>query len=239
MAILTQGTQIYVLAPKVTDPDEMEVLEIECATAFSPGGNPADQIETTCLSATVRSYLRGLRTPGQASLTISADPRNESHIRLFELSEDDTIEDLAWAVGWSDGKDIEPSLVPSGSIAGITITNGGSGYSSATVSITGGGGTGATATATVESGEVVSITITDAGSGYTSAPTVTISGDGDDAAATAALSSDDWDLPNTRTWFTFRGYVSDFPFDFSANTIVTTAATIQRSGGAAWIRKED
>lgn len=241
MAILTQGTQVYVLAPTAADPEEFEVMEVECATAFSPGGNPADQIETTCLSANVRSYLRGLRTPGQASLTINADPRNDSHIRLHELSEDDSIEDLAWAVGWSDGKDIPPELVPAGYITEITITNGGSGYSAATVSITGGGGgTGATATATVDDGEVVSITITDAGSGYTEAPTVTISGDGDDAAATAQVSGGpDWDLPDTRTWFTFRGYVSDFPFDFSANTVVTTAATIQRSGGSAWIRKDE
>lgn len=239
MAILTQGTQVYVLAPTADDPEAFEVLEVECATAFSPGGNPADQIETTCLSANVRSYLRGLRTPGQASLTINADPRNDSHIRLHQLSEDDSVEDLAWAVGWSDGKDIPPTLVPTGSIAGITITNSGSNYTAATVSITGGGGTGATATATIDDGEVVSITITDAGSGYTEAPTVTISGDGDDAAATAELSSNDWDLPDTRTWFTFRGYVSDFPFDFSANTVVTTAATIQRSGGSAWIRKDE
>lgn len=162
MAILTQGTQVYVLAPTAADPEVFEVLEIECATAFTPGGNPADQIETTCLSDTVRSYLRGLRTPGQASLSINADPRNESHVRLHELSEDDTIEDLAWAVGWSDGTGI--------------------------------------------------------------APTLTVDGD-------------DWELPEGRTWFTFRGYVSDFPFDFAANTVVTTAATIQRSGGSAWIRK--
>lgn len=241
MSMLTQGTQIYVLAPTSENNDAMEVLEIECATAFTPGGNPADQIEDTCLSDTVRRYLRGLRTPGQASLTINADPRNDSHIRLHQLSEDDSVEDLAWAVGWSDGKDIPPTYVSAGSITGITITNSGSNYSAATVSITGGGGTGATATATVDSdGEVVSITITNAGSGYTSAPTVTITGDGNDAAATAVVSSGDldWDLPDTRTWFTFRGYVSDFPFDFAANTVVTTAATIQRSGGSAWIRKE-
>lgn len=164
MAILTQGTQVYVLAPSLNDPDVFGVLEIECATAFTPGGNPADQIETTCLSDRVRSYLRGLRTPGQANLTINADPRNDSHVRLHELSEDDTIEDLAWAVGWSDG---------------------------------------------------------------TSAPTV-LQDSGDDV---------DFELPDGRTWFVFRGYVSDFPFDFAANTVVTTAATIQRSGGSAWIRK--
>src|SRR5690625_1585189 len=226
MAILTQGTQVYVLAPTAADPETFEVLEIECATAFTPGGNPADQIETTCLSDTVRSYLRGLRTPGQASLTINADPRNDSHIRLHELPEDDSIEDLA-------------SAVVAGSISNIDITNPGSGYTTATVAITGGGGAGATATATVEAGEITAITITNAGSGYTSAPTVTITGDGDDATATATVTSDemDWDLPDTRTWFTFRGYVSDFPFDFAANTVVTTDATIQRSGGSAWIRK--
>ena len=110
MAILAQGTQIYALVPTVADPAVLEVIEIECATAFTPGGNPADQIETTCLDASVRTYLRGLRTPGQASMTLNADPRNDSHVRLHELSEDDTIENIMWAVGWSDGKDIPPTV---------------------------------------------------------------------------------------------------------------------------------
>ena len=161
MAILTQGTQVYVLAPTADDPEIMEVLEIECATAFTPGGNPADQLEVTCLSDTVRSYLRGLRTPGQASLSINADPRNDSHVRLFEISEDDDIETLEFVVGWSDGTD-DPTLATAG---------------------------------------------------------------------------DDFELPDTRTWYLFSGYVSDFPFDFAANTVVTTEATIQRSGGSAWVRK--
>lgn len=161
MAILTQGTQIFVLAPKVGTPAVLEVLEIECATAFTPGGNPADQIEVTCLSDKVRRYLRGLRTPGQASLTVNADPRNESHTRLYDLSEDDSVEDLAFVVAWADGTEV---------------------------------------------------------------PTV-------------AASGDEFELPDSRTWFAFRGNVSDFPFDFAANTVVTTAATIQRSGGSAWIRK--
>ncbi|MNY59929.1 hypothetical protein D3C86_1964280 [compost metagenome] len=114
----------------------------------------------------MRAYLRGLRTPGTASLTLNADPRNDSHYRLFLLGESNDIEDqdVAFAVGWSDG---------------------------------------------------------------TAAPTAL-----QDTAG-------DWDfvLPTTRTWFVFRGYVSDFPFDFAANTVVTTAASIQRSGGSAWIRK--
>lgn len=238
MSILTQGTQIFVLAPTVADPAVFEVLEIECATAFSPGGNPADQIEDTCLSATVRSYLRGLRTPGQASLSLNADPRNASHIRLHQLSEDDSIENLEWAVGWSDGKDVVPTVSAIGSVESVTVTNGGTGYTGTpTVAFTGGGGTGATGTAVVVAGVITGVTITNPGSGYTSAPTVAFTGAGDDAAGAAVLSDGGFVLPANRTWFLFNGYVSDFPFDFSANTVVTTAASIQRSGGSAWIRK--
>ncbi|MBK5002945.1 tail protein [Pseudomonas sp. S31] len=240
MSILSQGTQIYALVPSAGNPSIFEVMEIECATAFSPGGNPADQIETTCLSETVRSYMRGLRTPGQATLSLNADPRNASHVRLHQLSEDDSIESIRWVVGWSDGKGIAPTVGTSGALAAISLDDGGSGYTSApTVAITGGGGTGAAATAIISGGEVTGFNITNPGSGYTSAPTIALTGGGgSDAAASAVLGDgDDFVLPPTRTWFLFDGYVSDFPFDFAANAVVTTAATIQRSGGSAWIRK--
>lgn len=156
MAKLAQGTQIYFI-----DPDTDTIVAVDCATAFTPGGAPADQIETTCLEDTTRAYMPGLRTPGQASLTINADPENASHIRLHEMSETDPSPTVDWAVGWSDGT-AEPT---------VDAINGG------------------------------------------------------------------FTLPTTRTWFTFQGYVSDFPFDFAANTVVTSAVTIQRTGGSAWIKK--
>lgn len=66
----------------------------------------------------------------------------------------------------------------------VTITNAGSGYTSApTIGFTGGGGSGATAVATVSAGRITSITITNPGSGYTSAPTVTVTGGGGSAGA--------------------------------------------------------
>lgn len=163
MSILSQGTQIYALVPPLSGTGPKTVLAIECATAFNPGGAPADQIEDTCLEDTTRSYKKGLRTPGQASLTVNADPNNTSHIRLHQLSEAEGDTTIDWAVGWSDG---------------------------------------------------------------TAAPTLNTAGDG-------------FELPESRTWFTFQGYVSDFPFDFAANAVVSTAATIQRSGGSAWIRKTE
>jgi hypothetical protein len=66
----------------------------------------------------------------------------------------------------------------SGSIATITITNGGSGYTSAptvTFSPAPAGGTTATGTAILTNGVVTGVTFTSVGSGYITAPTVTFS----------------------------------------------------------------
>ena len=49
--------------------------------------------------------------------------------------------------------------------------------------------------------------------------------------------SNGWDLPATRTWNTFNGYISDFPFDFAQNSNVTSALAAQTSGRTAWIPK--
>jgi phage tail sheath protein FI len=75
---------------------------------------------------------------------------------------------------------------PDGVVA-VAITNGGSGYTSApAVTITGGGGTAATAYAVVEDGEVVAVIVDNAGNGYTTAPTVAFSGGGGTGAAATA-----------------------------------------------------
>jgi autotransporter-associated beta strand protein len=63
------------------------------------------------------------------------------------------------------------------SAASFTINGGTTIYSAApTVTISGGGGTGATATAVLTSGVVSGITITNVGTGFTTAPTITFSG---------------------------------------------------------------
>lgn len=159
MSILTQGTQVYIIDPNDGTP---QVLKIDCVTSFDPSGDPADQIEDTCLEANERSYKSGLRTPGQASLGLNADPSIASHLTLYNLSRQNPSPTLQWVVGWSDG---------------------------------------------------------------TAAPTLAVSGD-------------DFELPDTRTWFRFEGYVSDFPFTFEQNSVVATTVSIQRSGGSQWIAKE-
>ena len=67
-------------------------------------------------------------------------------------------------------------------VSGITVTAGGSGYTSApAVTISGGGGTGATATSTLTGGAVTSASVGAAGSGYTSVPSVMFGGPSGDA----------------------------------------------------------
>lgn len=74
-----------------------------------------------------------------------------------------------------------------GQVTGAVISNAGSGYTSPTVSFSGGGGSGVAATLTQSGGLVNSITFTSFGSGYTSAPTATVSDGGPGTGATIAV----------------------------------------------------
>lgn len=158
MSIFAQGSELYFV-----DPDTKEVVKVQCPTGFTPGGAPADQLEDTCIDDTTKTYKKGLRTPGSATINLMADPKYASHVRLYELYADDSDEntDIQFAIGWSDGKGVVPTVDSDGLFV----------------------------------------------------------------------------LPTTRTWLTFAGYISDFPFDFQANTLVSVAMTVQQSGLSAFIPK--
>ena len=81
------------------------------------------------------------------------------------------------------------NTAPAQPVGSITVQAGGSGYTAPTVALTGGGGSGATASATVRSGVIKSLALTFPGFGYT-APVVAITdsgGPGAGATATAAV----------------------------------------------------
>ena len=89
----------------------------------------------------------------------------------------------------------QPLLAPVGNgVSTIPVATGGAGYiDTPVVSISGGGGVGASAVANVASGAVTGITILSPGTGYTTAPTVTLFGGGYTTAAmlgTATLAAD-------------------------------------------------
>lgn len=90
------------------------------------------------------------------------------------------------STAFADALEIEGTTMiqAASSILTFTITDAGSGYTTApTVTFTGGAGTGAAATATTDGSTITAVTVTNPGSGFTSAPTIGFTGGGGSAAA--------------------------------------------------------
>jgi hypothetical protein len=145
MAKATKGTVLYVI-----DPADDSVLVVGCTTSIDGIDTSVDQLETTCLADSARTYEAGLATPGSASFTINFDPADESHVRLHQLKVAGTT--LNWAVGIGVGD----------------------------------------------------------------APT--------------ADSNGTFNLPTSRPWITFEGYMNSYPFSFPLAGLITSAVGIQVSG---------
>lgn len=159
MAVKTQGTQVFIIDPELSSGPQ--VLTIQCAISIDGIDGSREQIEVTCLEDIARSYEAGLITPGTMSVTIQADSRNESHVRLHELYVSGA--KFAVALGWGNGGD---------------------------------------------------------------APTIGSDGD--------------FNLPDTRDFIVMEDtYVSNFPFSFELNSVVTSAVTFQLSGLPTWYPKDN
>lgn len=107
MAIKAQGTQLYTI-----DPADDSLIAIECVLTISGIDSTIEQIETTCLESSARTYEAGLATPGAASFGVNVDPRNAQHVRLHQLKTAGT--QLKWALGWSDATGTSPTVDSSG-----------------------------------------------------------------------------------------------------------------------------
>jgi len=119
-------------------------------------------------------------------------------------------------------------------VASITVTAGGSGYTSApTVVFTGGGGSGAVATAVLTGAIVTSITVTNIGTGYTSAPTISFTGGGvgTGATATAVLASPVNSVASITVGAGGTGYTSAPVVGFSGGGGTGAAATAVITAG--------
>ena len=96
MSVKTQGTDLYAI-----DPADGSLISVGCITSIDGIDTAIEQIETTCLSDTARTYVAGLGTPGTATFGINTDPKDNTHVRLLEIKQDGLT--MLWAVGWSDG----------------------------------------------------------------------------------------------------------------------------------------
>lgn len=154
-AVKSQGTDLFAI-----DPEDGTILDVGCITSISGIDTSIEQVETTCLNDSARSYIAGLGTPGTATFGIQTDPQDPVHVRLLELKNAGAT--LQWAIGWSDGEDD---------------------------------------------------------------PTVGV--------------DDDFDLPATRSWLTFEGYMNSYPFEFALNAVVTSNIGIQVSGDPVLVPKSE
>lgn len=146
MAIKTQNTDMYAI-----DPETGTLLEIGCVTSIEGIDTTVEQVETTCLQDSARSYIAGLATPGAATFGINTDTSDPAHVRLHQIKTLGLT--VQWAVGWSDG---------------------------------------------------------------TADPTVDTNGN--------------FNLPTSRSWITFEGFMNSFPFSFAQNSVVQSTVGIQVSG---------
>ena len=120
-------------------------------------------------------------------LSKASDAKDANNAPNFYASVLNRSSSYVWALAAPAGADLtDPSA---GTVDAVTVTAGGSNYTSATVTFSApsAGGTTATGTVTVVGDAVTAITVTNPGSGYLATPTVTISGDGTGATATVTL----------------------------------------------------
>lgn len=109
-------------------------------------------------------------------------------------------------------------------ITGADINNGGSGYTSASVTFSGGGGSGATAIPVLSGGKITGITITAPGSNYTSIPTMSVTGNGTGAAVSAKVGITQVSIGSGGTGYTQAPAVIAGTFLKVNNTIALSVA---------------
>jgi len=100
MSVKTQGTELFFINTLTSTNNDL--VKLACPTGITGLGGAADQIDVTCLDATVdRAYVQGLASPGQVSVPFVMSPTDASHQDLFDLKTSG--ETLAWIVCLSDG----------------------------------------------------------------------------------------------------------------------------------------
>jgi hypothetical protein len=98
----TAGTELFFL-----DPADCSVVQVGCPTSITGLDSTIEQLETTCLESTARTYEAGLATPGTASFTLNLDPQDASHTRLLELKAAGL--STKWVIGFPDAIGTAPT----------------------------------------------------------------------------------------------------------------------------------
>lgn len=215
---------------------------------LSPGVNIKESdysITTATIQSSVGAYV-GFFEMGEANTPILVNsttdlvrifgkPNNSNFGHFFTAYNYLSYPSSAYIVRALGDSDRNAVSTQSGTVNTITVSTGGSGYTTApTISIAAPdvtGGVQATAIATVSNGAVTAITVINHGSGYTIAPVVTITGAGTGATATATVVTGGAFIPNTDAYNTnysygstvFGGFAARWPGSYGNNITVAIA----------------
>jgi hypothetical protein len=128
--------------------------------------NPPYPVDSYAYERLVRSDIITMKQIGPSDVSFVIPRRNWTTGVVYDMYDDE----------YSD------------QIIGLNIVSGGSSYTSLpTITITGGGGTGASFTPVVFDGQIIDVDLVSKGSGYTSIPTVTVTGGGGTGADLRAV----------------------------------------------------
>lgn len=106
MAILTKGTEIFILDPR-TPPFGEAITKLQCPKSITGLGLSTPQIDTTCLDSTAQEFQPGMPSPSAVTIAVDFDPSLPSHMLIEDLNEGQVV--ATFAIGWSDG-----TAVPTG-----------------------------------------------------------------------------------------------------------------------------
>jgi hypothetical protein len=128
--------------------------------------NPPYPVDSYAYERLVRSDIITMKQIGPSDVSFVIPRRNWTTGVVYDMYDDE----------YSD------------QIIGLNIVSGGTSYTSLpTITITGGGGTGASFTPVVFDGQIIDVDLVSKGSGYTSIPTVTVTGGGGTGADLRAV----------------------------------------------------
>lgn len=119
--------------------------------------NPPYPVDSYAYERAVRNEIITMKQIGPSDVSFVVPRRNWTSGTVYDMYDDEY----------------------SNQIIGLNIISGGSGYNTLpTITITGGGGTGASFTPVVLEGQIIDVDLVSRGTGYTSVPTVTVTGGG-------------------------------------------------------------
>ena len=117
MSYTTKGTQLYL---RIVNSNGYAIVQVGCPTGITGLGGAASQLDDTCLDSTEMQYLPGMANPGQMTVNLNFDPSKISHQELWDLFNAQTT--TKWVIGFSDGKDIPPTVNSTTGVLGFPST---------------------------------------------------------------------------------------------------------------------